>query len=74
MGRWTIRDAALENDGEGPIVARLGGGVCVEFVEAFGQWEVRTGRGVTGMHDTFGIAVEAASTRSAPRTTTRSPR
>ncbi len=60
VGRWTVRDAVLENDGEGPIVARLGGDQHVEFVEAFGQWEVRTRHGVTGMHDTFGEAVDAA--------------
>lgn len=65
VGRWTVRDAVLENDGEGPVVARLGSGACVEFIEAFGQWEVRVyrddvERAITGMHDTFGMAVEAA--------------
>ena len=65
VGRWTIRDAVLENDGEGPIVARVGGGLCVELVESFGQWEVRlyrgdAERGITGMHDTFGEAIDAA--------------
>ncbi len=59
VGRWTVRDAVLENDGEGPIVASVGGRQ-VEFVEAFGQWEVRLGNNVTGMHATFGEAVDAA--------------
>jgi hypothetical protein len=59
IGRWTVRDAVLENDGEGPIVARVGGRE-VEFVEAFGEWEVRIENSVTGMHATFGEAVDAA--------------
>ena len=59
IGRWTVRDAVLSNDGEGPIVARVGGRE-VEFVEAFGEWEVRVGNDVTGMHATFGEAVDAA--------------
>ena len=59
VGRWTVRDAVLENDGEGPIVARVGGRE-VEFVEAFGEWEVRVENSVTGMHATFGEAVDAA--------------
>jgi hypothetical protein len=59
VGRWTVRDAVLENDGEGPIVARVGGRQ-VEFVEAFGEWEVRVENDVTGMHATFGEAVDAA--------------
>jgi hypothetical protein len=59
VGRWTVRDAVLENDGEGPIVARVGGRQ-VEFVEASGEWEVRVGNDVTGMHATFGEAVDAA--------------
>jgi hypothetical protein len=59
VGRWTVRDAVLENDGEGPIVA-LVGGRRVEFVEAFGEWEVRVENDVTGMHATFGEAVDAA--------------
>ena len=59
VGRWTVRDAVLENDGEGPIVASVGGR-RVEFVEAFGEWEVRVENSVTGMHATFGEAVDAA--------------
>ncbi len=59
VGRWTVRDAVLENDGEGPIVASVGGRE-VEFVEAFGEWEVRVENSVTGMHATFGEAVDAA--------------
>jgi hypothetical protein len=59
VGRWTVRDAVLENDGEGPIVVSVGGR-RVEFVEAFGEWEVRIENDVTGMHATFGEAVDAA--------------
>jgi hypothetical protein len=40
-------------------VARVGGRE-VEFVEAFGQWEVRVENNVTGMYATFGEAVDAA--------------
>jgi hypothetical protein len=59
VGRWTVRDAVLENDGEGPVVAHVGG-LRVEFIEAFGEWEVRVEGLVTGMHATFGEAVDAA--------------
>ena len=66
VGRWTVGAASIEQDDEGPIVARIDGGLCVEFIQSFGEYEVRAYRGeielnVTGMHATFGEAVEAAA-------------
>jgi tetratricopeptide (TPR) repeat protein len=66
VGRWTAGDAVLEQGEEGPIVATLGGDLWLEFVQSFDEYEVRTWRGhsqlnVTGMHPTFGEAVEAAA-------------
>ena len=79
VGRWTVGAASIEQGDEGPIVVRIGE-LCVELVQSFGEYEVRTYRDAmqvnhTGMHPTFGEAVEAAADALRARPATRlSPR
>ena len=59
VGRWTVRDAVLENDGEGPIVARVGG--CAQFrASASGRSATATAQVMHAAR--FGEAVDAATT------------